>query len=63
VGTQDRAGRVEKRKLLDLPGLELRPLGRPARSQSLIKLSRLLVKASKCKIIVLIVTILARESE
>jgi hypothetical protein len=26
---------VEKRKFLTLPGLELRPLGRPARSQSL----------------------------
>jgi hypothetical protein len=26
---------VEKRKFLNLPGLELRPLGRPARSQSL----------------------------
>jgi hypothetical protein len=25
---------VEKRKVLTLPGLELRPLGRPARSQS-----------------------------
>jgi hypothetical protein len=32
---------VEKRKLLPLPGLELRPLGRPARSQSLYLLSRL----------------------
>jgi hypothetical protein len=29
---------VEKRKLLNLPGLELRPLGRPARSQSLYRL-------------------------
>jgi hypothetical protein len=26
---------LEKRKFLTLPGLELRPLGRPARSQSL----------------------------
>jgi hypothetical protein len=26
---------MEKRKFLTLPGLELRPLGRPARSQSL----------------------------
>jgi hypothetical protein len=34
-----RAGQdVEKRKLLTLPGLELRPLGRPARSQSLYRL-------------------------
>jgi hypothetical protein len=30
---------VEKRKLLILPGIELRPLGRPARSQSLYRLS------------------------
>jgi hypothetical protein len=29
---------VEKRKFLILPGLELRPLGRPARSQSLYRL-------------------------
>jgi hypothetical protein len=29
---------VEKRKILPIPGLELRPLGRPARSQSLYKL-------------------------
>jgi hypothetical protein len=30
---------VEKRKFLTLPGPELRPLGRPARSQSLHRLS------------------------
>jgi hypothetical protein len=29
---------VEKRKFLTLPGLELLPLGRPARSQSLYRL-------------------------
>jgi hypothetical protein len=29
---------VEKRKFLILPGLELRPLGRPASSQSLYRL-------------------------
>jgi hypothetical protein len=29
---------VEKRKFLTVPGLELRPLGRPARSQSLYRL-------------------------
>jgi hypothetical protein len=29
---------VEKRKFLTLPGLELRPLGRPAHSQSLYRL-------------------------
>jgi hypothetical protein len=33
---------VKKRKLLTLPGLELRPLGRPARSQSLYRLCHLL---------------------
>jgi hypothetical protein len=32
---------VEKRKFLALPRLELRPLGRPARSQSLYRLSYL----------------------
>jgi hypothetical protein len=31
---------VDKRKFLALPGLELRPVGRPARSQSLYKLFR-----------------------
>jgi hypothetical protein len=30
---------VEKRKFLTLPRLELRPLGRPARNQSLYRLS------------------------
>jgi hypothetical protein len=34
VGLDD----VERRKFLILPGLELRPLGRPARSQSLYRL-------------------------
>jgi hypothetical protein len=34
VGLDD----VEKRNLLTLPGFELRPLGRPARSQSLYRL-------------------------
>jgi hypothetical protein len=29
---------MEERKFLTLPGLELRPLGRPARSQSLYRL-------------------------
>jgi hypothetical protein len=37
-GPQIRSGRVEKRKFLTLPGLELRPLSRPARSQSLYRL-------------------------
>jgi hypothetical protein len=30
---------MEKRKFLTIPGLELRPLGRPSRSQSLYRLS------------------------
>jgi hypothetical protein len=30
---------VQKKKFFTLPGLELRPLGRPARSQSLYRLS------------------------
>jgi hypothetical protein len=34
-GSQDR---VEKRKFLTLPGLELRPLGHPPRCQSLCQL-------------------------
>jgi hypothetical protein len=29
---------TEKRKILTLPGLELRPLGRPSRRQSLYRL-------------------------
>jgi hypothetical protein len=29
---------VEKRKFLTLPGIEIRPLGRPGRSQSLYQL-------------------------
>jgi hypothetical protein len=39
-GVDPRAGLddLEKRKFLTLPGLELRPLGRPARSQSLYRL-------------------------
>jgi hypothetical protein len=41
---------VEKKKLLTLPGLELRPLGRPARSQSLYRL-RYIKEISKEKII------------
>jgi hypothetical protein len=35
---QIRSGRLEKRKFLTLPGLELLPLSRPARSQSLYRL-------------------------
>jgi hypothetical protein len=37
---------VEKKKFLTLPGLELRPLGRPARSQSLSRL--LLIYLTRC---------------
>jgi hypothetical protein len=34
VGLQNRSGRRGEEKILPLPGLELGPLGRPARSQS-----------------------------
>jgi hypothetical protein len=37
-GPQSRSGRLEEEKFLPLPGRELRPLGRPARSQSLYRL-------------------------
>jgi hypothetical protein len=37
-GPQSRSGHVQKRKSLTLPGLELQPLGRSARSQSLYRL-------------------------
>jgi hypothetical protein len=39
VGAEDGLDDVEKRKFLILPGLELRPLFRPIRSQSLYRLS------------------------
>jgi hypothetical protein len=35
VGPRDGLDDLERRRFLTLPGLELRPLGRPARSQSL----------------------------
>jgi hypothetical protein len=38
VGSRASLGTVEKRKLLILPRLELRPLGRPAHSQLLYPL-------------------------
>jgi hypothetical protein len=38
VGPRASLDEVEKRKLLTVPGLELRPLDRPARSQSLYRL-------------------------
>jgi hypothetical protein len=38
VGPRAGLDDVERRKLLTLPGLELQPLGRPARSQTLYKL-------------------------
>jgi hypothetical protein len=38
VGPRARMDGVENRKFLTLPGLELRQLGRPARSQSLYRL-------------------------
>jgi hypothetical protein len=37
VGPWAGLGDVKKRNFLTLPGLELRPLGRPARSQSLYR--------------------------
>jgi hypothetical protein len=39
VGSKAGLDDMEKLKLLTLLGLELRPLGRPARSQSLYRLS------------------------
>jgi hypothetical protein len=38
VGPRTSLDDVEKGKFLTLPGLDLRPLGRPARSQSLYRL-------------------------
>jgi hypothetical protein len=38
VGPRAGLDGVEKRKFLTLPGLELRPFGRPARSQSVFRL-------------------------
>jgi hypothetical protein len=35
MGPRAGANEVEKRKILTLPGLEVRPLGHPARNQSL----------------------------
>jgi hypothetical protein len=47
---------VEKRKFLVLPGLELRPLGRPVRSQSLYRLHypgfNRASKPTKCRIVI-----------
>jgi hypothetical protein len=37
-GPHRRLDDVEKRKFFTLPGLKLRPLGRPARSQSLYRI-------------------------
>jgi hypothetical protein len=39
VGPRTSVDDVEKREFFTLPGLELGPLGRPARSQSLYRLS------------------------
>jgi hypothetical protein len=53
VGPRDSLDDVEKRKLLTLPGLELRTLRRSARSQSLYRLlSRLEVEREGVKITV-----------
>jgi hypothetical protein len=48
VGPRTVLDDVEKRKFLPLPGLEFRPLGRPARSQSLIQTELLLLFALLC---------------
>jgi hypothetical protein len=44
-GSHNRSGRRGEEKILTLPGLEFRPLSRPARSQSL---HRLLLPARRC---------------
>jgi hypothetical protein len=41
-------GDLEKRKFFTLPGLELRPLGRPARSQSLYQLPLTVALSELC---------------
>jgi hypothetical protein len=46
-GPQSRSGRCGEEKILTLPGLELRPFGRPARRQSLCRLRRILVEMYK----------------
>jgi hypothetical protein len=38
MGSRTGPDEVNSKKILPLPGLELRPLGRPARSQSLYRL-------------------------
>jgi hypothetical protein len=42
VGPRAGLDDMEKRKFLTLPGLELRPVGRPARSQSLYRVQGLI---------------------
>jgi hypothetical protein len=44
VGTRAGLDYMEKRKFLTLSGLELRPLGRPARSQSLYQIRYINIK-------------------
>jgi hypothetical protein len=46
VGPRAGLNAVEKRKSLPLPGLEFRPVGSPARSQSLYQLSYTYIKQS-----------------
>jgi hypothetical protein len=47
VGSRTGLDDVKRRKILPLPGLELRPLSRPARSQSLYRLSYLVMTQNK----------------
>jgi hypothetical protein len=47
-------GVVEKREFLTIPGLELRPVGRPARSQSLYRIY------CRCNVTVSLETVLNR---
>jgi hypothetical protein len=62
VDASDGLDDVEKRKFLTVPGLELRPLGRPARRQSVYQLCYLISDCMENKhykyIIIIIITII-----
>jgi hypothetical protein len=55
VASRTCLGDVEVRKFLTLPGLELRPLGRPARRQSLYRIrhpgpaTKMNIKGTECE--------------
>jgi hypothetical protein len=51
VGPRAGLDDVEKKKFLTLPGLELRPLGRPTRSQSLSRLLSMHLTAEKTSVL------------